>query len=171
MSRNQQLCVCTIMWCLVATALPFGAAYSQVIQRSLEQLTNESDAVVVGKVAALASEWNDSKSRIQTRVTIAVDQNVKGDASMRSITVLVPGGEVGSVGEVYSHSPRFLRDEAVVVFAKKSAEGFYQVSEGTKGKYTIIKDETSGASIVAGASSLESFTAKVRAAVLQDVSK
>jgi hypothetical protein len=171
MRRNIQFSVRAIVWFLIVTALPFGGTYSQVIQRSLEQLTRESDAVVVGKVAALASEWNESKSRIQTRVTIAVDQSVKGDASVRSITVLVPGGEVGSVGEVYSHSPRFLRDEAVVVFAKKSTAGFYQVSEGSQGKFTITKDETSGVPIVAGASSLDSFTARVKAAVLQDVSK
>jgi hypothetical protein len=131
----------------------------------MEQLAKESDAVVVGKVAGLSSEWNATKSRIQTRVVIAVDQSVKGDASVRSMTVIVPGGEVDGIGEVYSHAPRFLRDEPVVVFAKKNIAGQFQVSRGNQGKYTIQKDEVSGKLSVAGGKSVEEFTTSIRTAL------
>jgi hypothetical protein len=162
-SRRSQSTFVIILLTLVL--VPISYSYSQVIQQSLQRLSQESDAVVVGRVAGLASEWNESKTRIQTRVTITVDQNVKGDASMKSMTVLVPGGEVGGVGEVYSHSPKFKSDEAVVVFAKKIKPGYYQISEGNQGKYSIIKDEVSGRLMVAGVNTLEAFTGGVRAAL------
>jgi hypothetical protein len=150
---------------LTLLLIPVSYSQSQVLQQSIEKLSQESDAVVVGRVAGLASEWNESKTRIQTRVTISVDQNVKGDPSMKSMTVLVPGGEVGGVGEVYSHAPKFKNDESVIVFAKKAKQGYYQLSEGTQGKYSVLKDEVSGRLMVAGANTLEAFTGRVKAAL------
>lgn len=82
------------------------------------EVAEQADVVVVGKVGGLVVEWVDGRTRIQTRVMIAVDQYVKGDASTKSMTVIVPGGKVDGVGEVYSHAPRFLRNENVVLFAK-----------------------------------------------------
>jgi hypothetical protein len=150
---------------LILLLIPISNSQSQVIQRSIEKLSQESDAVVIGRVAGLTSEWNESKTRIQTRVTISVDQNVKGDGAMKSMTVLIPGGEVGGIGEVYSHAPKFKNDENVIVFAKKAKQGYYQVSEGAQGKYSVVKDEVSGRLMVAGANTLEAFTGRVKAAM------
>jgi hypothetical protein len=149
----------------VFLALPLTTVMAQVTQSSMEQLAKESDAVVVGKVAGLSPEWNSTKTRIQTRVTIAVDQSVKGDPSLKSMTIVVPGGEVDGVGEVYSHAPRFLRDEDVVVFAKKSTSGTFQVANGNQGKFTIQKDDISGRMVVDGANTLEALTTKVKSAL------
>lgn len=131
----------------------------------MERLTQKSDAVVVGKVASLSSEWNETKTRIQTRVRISVDQTVKGDASMREMTLVIPGGEVGGIGEVYSHSPRFQRDEAVVVFATRNSTGEYRVSDGNQGKFTVLKDDLTSRLVVAGGSTLDEFTATIRTAL------
>ncbi len=150
---------------LVIFSLALVEVRSQELLSSIEQLAKESDAVVVGRVAGLSSEWNNNRTRIQTRVTITVDQCLKGDAGKKSMTVMVPGGEVDGIGEVYSHAPRFLRDEAVVLFAKKNASGDYHVSEGTQGKYTLRRDRVSGRLLVAGERTLEEFTASVRTAL------
>lgn len=161
----------TFLGLLMLLAMPWASMKAQAVQSSMEQIARESDAVVVGKVAGLSSEWNEARTRIQTRVTISVDQSLKGDASVKSLTVIVPGGEVDGVGEVYSHAPRFLRDEAVVVFAKKNASGFYQVSEGSEGKYSIHKDDISGAMLVSGKKTLGEFTAGVKTAIQSQISK
>jgi len=165
MRTSQRFQKQVLLTLLVFFLIPLAEVQSQVVQSSMEQLAKESDAVVVGRVAGLTSEWNESKTRIQTRVTISIDQNVKGDASVKSMTVLVPGGEVDGVGEVYSHAPRFLSDESVVVFAKKNSSGTYQVSNGNQGKYTLLKDEVSSRLSVAGGKSLEEFTASIKTAL------
>ena len=36
-----------------------------------EQLAAQSDVIAIGKVASLASEWNEAHTRIRTRVTVA----------------------------------------------------------------------------------------------------
>lgn len=107
---------------------------------------------------------------IRTRVTVNVDQYVKGGSAGNALTLYVSGGEVDGVGEVYSDMPRFRAEEEVFVFAKKDARGFYRVAGGDQGKYTILKDEASGRPMVAGRKTLEEFTASVRTALqIQDM--
>lgn len=170
MRTNERILNHFMLAVLVFLAMPLTFVKAQAVQSSMEQMAKESDAVVVGKVSGLASEWNDTRTRIQTRVVISVDQSIKGDASAKALTVIVPGGEVDGVGEVYSHSPRFQRDESVVVFAKKNTSGSFLVSNGNQGKYTIVKDEVSSKLSVAGGRTIEEFTASIKTALqIQDM--
>ena len=64
---------------------------------------------------------------IRTRVTLSVDQFVKGGSPQNSLTIYIPGGEIDGVGEVYSHMPTFRQNEDVVVFAEKDRDDRYRV--------------------------------------------
>ncbi len=128
-------------------------------------LASKSDIVVVGRVGNRMSEWNGDKSRIQTRVTIAVTETIKGSGVPSTIEVVVPGGEVDGVGEWYSHVSRFANDEDLVLFAQKNAGGTYRVTGGEGGKLSIIKDPATGQKIVPSIGSLEVFTAKLRSSI------
>jgi hypothetical protein len=127
-----------------------------------DELTQQADLIVVGKVAGLKAGWNTDRSRIITTVTLAVDQTLKGDAGTGSVTILVPGGEVDGVGELYSHTAQFKKDEEVVVFAKKDKQGRLRTTGGENGKLSIRKDAASGISLVSGETALDEFTANVR---------
>ncbi len=129
---------------------------------STEQLTQEADLVVVGKVAGLKAGWNSDRSRIFTTVTLEVDQTLKGDAGTGSVTILVPGGEVDGVGELYSHTAQFKKDEEVVVFAKKDKQGRLRPAGGENGKLSVRKDAATGISLVSGETELDEFTTHVR---------
>jgi len=129
---------------------------------STEQLTQEADLVVVGKVSGLKAGWNSDRSRILTTVTLDVDQILKGDAGTHSVTILVPGGEVDGVGELYSHTAQFTKDEDVVVFAKKDTKGQLRMAAGQNGKLSIRKDVATGITLVSGDTALDEFTTHVR---------
>jgi hypothetical protein len=144
-----------LLWCQSATT-------QGTIQT--EQLIRESDVIVVGKVGALKSEWNADRSRIQTVVTINVDEAVKGSAG-GALSVVIPGGEVDGVGEWYSHSVRFQDTEEVVVFAKKDPKGVMRVTSGEHGKFLVKEGKKAGSKVIPNVGSLEDFTAQVKKTV------
>jgi hypothetical protein len=156
----------TVLFLLTASV-----ALAQERQLSTEQLTTGSDVVVVGKVAEMKSSWTPDRSRIVTTVSISVDEQLKGAASGSTLAVVVPGGEVDGVGEWYSHSARFRRDEEVVVFARKDKEGTLRIAGGSQGKISVIRDAEKGQPRVSGQGTLQEFTATVRkAAQVEQVS-
>jgi hypothetical protein len=136
---------------------------------TIEELTQQSDIITVGKVRSLQSEWTNNKERIQTRVMVSVDQTLKGTTPGSSMTVVIPGGEVDGVGEWYSHSLRFTNDENVVLFAKKGSDNEYRVTGGEFGKLSVKVDEKTGAKSISNLGSLKDFSLKIRNTVkLQD---
>jgi hypothetical protein len=152
-----------VMGSVCFAALPqLGNSQEKVI--TTDELAKQADVVAVGKVTSMKSEWNSDKTRIYTRVTIGVDEYLKG-GSGGSIEVLVPGGEIGRVGELYTHMPKFKKDEDVVLFAEKDKKGRYRVAGGSEGKYNVKKDERTGERIVSNRTTLETFTKEIRKAV------
>ncbi len=142
-------------------------SYGQSKPVTLEDLARTSDVVAVGQVSNMASEWDETGTRIRTMVTLSVDQFVVGSGSGNTLTLYVPGGEVGTVGEIYSHMPVFKRDEQVMVFAAQDKLHHYRVSAGDQGKFTIQKDPTTGKAMVPGHASLEEFTNQIKNTVKQ----
>jgi len=118
-------------------------AYSQKTEEKLKQLTADADVIITGKVSGQSSGWNADKTRIFTQATLKVDEYLKGNNNGNSVVVTYPGGEVGGIGELYTHMPKFANDEDVLVFLKKDEKGF-KVSDGEEGKIKIIKDEKTG---------------------------
>jgi hypothetical protein len=142
-----------------------SAAIDALKPLTTDELTSRSDVIVVGKVTERKSEWNNNKSRIYTRVTLAVDQCLKGDAAQKTITITTLGGEVDGVGELYTHTPSFKPDEKVVVFAQKDKQGSLRVAGGLQGKYSIKENEVTGKPAVAGDKPLEEFLSRVKVAI------
>jgi hypothetical protein len=134
-----------------------------------DELAKRAEVVAVGKMTGLVSEWNETRTMIRTRVTVTVDQYVKGGVSANTLTIYVPGGEVGGVGEVYSDMPIFRRDEDVVVFAERDKQNRYRVTAGPQGKLTLKRDAITGKVMVSAGRSLDELTKEVkRAAQVQD---
>lgn len=149
-----------VWWAIVATV---ACAQSRIL--TTQQLTDQSDIVAVGKVSAMKSEWNADKSRIITRVNINVREFLKGGGSDQLLVVLTLGGEVGDVGEFYSSTVRFNRDEEVVVFARKKSDRDHEVAGGNQGRVPIREDAGTGVKTVQGGIRLNDFCTQVRSAI------
>ena len=93
-------------------------AFSQTVSK-LEHLSEGADLILTGKVTQQSSEWNEDRSRIYTNATIQVEEYLKGNTNEGSIVVTYLGGEVGDVGELYTHMPKFENDEEILVFLKR----------------------------------------------------
>ena len=120
-------------------------ANSQSIQSEIKDLSKGADIIVIGKVIDQKSQWNSEKSKIYTLVTLQVEEFLKGSTNQNRVIITHLGGEVGAVGETYSHVPTFKDDEDVLVFLKKSdKDQTLRVFEGEGGKMTLHLDKISG---------------------------
>jgi hypothetical protein len=131
---------------------------------TIDELARESEVVAVGKVTGMRGEWDQNKTRIVTRVTVAVSEYLKGNVGA-VMTVTSPGGEVDGVGEWYSHMARFKKDEDVVVFAEKDKEGNLRVAGGELGKLVVKKDAQTSIERVSPQMTLDEFKTQVKHAV------
>ena len=151
---------CTLVWW---TQTADVSAQSRAL--STQELAVRSDVVAIGTVAGMNCEWSSDKTRIVTRVTIAVREFLKGGVGEQELTIVTPGGEIGDVGELYCGAARFHMEEEVVVFAKKGEGATMNVAGGATGKFTIERDRITQAMMVAPGISLQDLRAQVKTAI------
>lgn len=130
---------------LILTACFSTGVFSQSIQTKMKELSENSDIILEGKVIQKKSNWNENKTRIYTNVTLQVDDYLKGNQGNKTIVVTTPGGEVGEIGELYSHVANFNNNEDVLVFVKEDKKNKnYKVLNGEEGKMTLYNDKITG---------------------------
>ncbi|HSP88455.1 MAG TPA: hypothetical protein VLN45_10005 [Ignavibacteriaceae bacterium] len=135
------------LFIIILFIINFSAFPQQTISK-IERLTVDADIILTGKVIQQKSIWNDNQSKIYTNVTIEVEEYLKGKSNNSKIIITYPGGEIGEVGELYSHMPEFKNDEEVLLFVKKNEkENTLVVLNGQDGKLTLSKDLNSGEKI------------------------
>ncbi len=103
MNRHRVLAICTA---IAALATAPARAASIIPPRDLGELAATSQAVVLGE--PVATRTLRRGPLLFTETTFAVDTLVKGgDEHRRLVTVLVPGGDLGTQGWVVAGAPRF----------------------------------------------------------------
>ncbi len=165
MRQQRRIFACGVIFGIILITFWPASLRAQSIEKTSERLVREADVIAVGKVTTVKSEWNETRSMIRTRVTVTIDQTLKGGNTAKTITILVPGGEVDGVGEWYSHTARFVEDEDVVLFAQKNERGGFRVAGGEEGKIAVTRDEVTGARVIPNFGQLDRFTNQIQAVV------
>lgn len=125
--------------------IPLHNLISQTNLSELKYLSQNSDAIVTGKVVNQKSYWNKDKSRILTRAEIQISESLKGADGVNQISVNYLGGEVDGVGELYTHSVTLENNEEVLLFIKKDKDDTaYKIFEGESGKISLKTDIKTG---------------------------
>lgn len=98
-----------------------------------------SQVIVHGRVVDVRSNLTDGRRSIESVVTVAVIDTVKGDPG-REVMFRVPGGRVGRYRRVVVGAPEFAAGQEVIVFLSGRApalpmpfglsQGVYRVTEG-----------------------------------------
>jgi len=137
--------------------------YSQQLSTDIENLSKGADVVLTGKVVQQKSSWNEDRSRIYTNATIQVEEYLKGTTNEESVVVTYLGGEVGDVGELYTHMPRFEDDEEILVFLKSDkTTSSYKVFNGEEGKLSIVYDKNTGEKVTTSNVKISSLKAQIK---------
>jgi hypothetical protein len=111
---------------------------------STEELARASDIVVVGEIESVDPMWNSAGTAIVTRVSLVIEEVVRGKASQQHIAIEYEGGEIGDVGMKVSDSASLTKGEKVLLFLKpdknrKDVRVHRIVGKG-QGRYTIGED-------------------------------
>ena len=125
-----------VIFTLVLLSLFFSItvpnAVSLVEEKSISDLTKDSDNIITGKVLGKESYWENGN--IFTNVIVSADRHIKGNSG-NQVTVKVRGGTVGDIYAEVSDVPLFDDNEEVLLFLKgDSVVGWNQ------GKYSIQND-------------------------------
>lgn len=118
---------------MLASVVPAQA--SLVRGFSLQQLRSEAHRVVVGKVTAARSFWNEGKDKIYTEYTVEVQRVVKGE-KVSKLTVRLMGGRVGERELTVSGNPSIDVGERVLLFLR-DYDSFHAVVGMSQGKWSV----------------------------------
>src|SRR4030066_264100 len=108
-----QVTIMRLLCALIIVGGFFSASFAQLTSYEVERMSKNADLIITGKVKEQNSNWNASKTTIYSYATIQVEEYLKGNNNSGPIVISYPGGEVGEVGEMYSHMPRFEDNEEV----------------------------------------------------------
>ena len=141
----------------------YFTSLAQLSSSEIKILSEKADVILTGKVAQQTSSWNENKTRIYTHATIRVEDYIKGNNSGNTVTVTYPGGEVGDIGEMYSHMPSFEKNEEVLLFLKKDTRNTsFKVVNGEDGKITVTTNTKTGEKITSSKRHISSLTAQIK---------
>jgi hypothetical protein len=126
----------TLLVCLVFLHFA-GNVVAITIKMSVEELTNEATTIIRGTVLDLRSHWDKERTHIVTDVTISAQEYVKGYEG-GEVTIQIPGGTVGELGEWVSDVPTFEKGQEVILFLGDNK--YFRVVGWHQGKFTVEKD-------------------------------
>jgi len=120
-SRKSALAAACVVAC---AALPPRAQATTLLKLTVEKMSAEAAAVVVGEVTAQRSEWNAAQTAIYTYTTVAVGQCVAGAcAAGTKVIVKHRGGTVGDRTLYIAGTPAFAVGQKVLLFLRDDPEG------------------------------------------------
>lgn len=105
----------TILSIAVIGLLAANASATVLVPTDLATLSREAAIIVRGEVIDVESRWTEDRRTIETVVTLATDEYLKGQPA-RTLQFRVPGGTLGRLRSVMLGAPRFDTGQQVIVF-------------------------------------------------------
>jgi hypothetical protein len=145
MNRLSRTLICFIAAvCLVSAATLHATVY---VAADLGELTADARAVAYGRVVALQPQWLEARRSIETLVTLEVEAYAKGDFG-RTVTLRVPGGQMGPYRSIMLGAPTFVEGEEVVVFLAGTGPAIPHLVGLAQGVFRVRTDSATGSRLV-----------------------
>jgi hypothetical protein len=132
---------------LTILALACRAEAIVYVSTDFPTLVGDARAIAVGRVIALQPQWTDGRRAIETLVTLEVEQYLKGSLGP-TVTVHVPGGQMGPYLSLMPGAPRFADGEEVILFLAGDGPAIPHILALGQGVFRIVRDPNSGARTV-----------------------
>ena len=110
-------------------------------------MAQQADVIVIGKIAKFKSAWDKNHQQIYTKITLTVDEVLKGDLKKRRLTVTQLGGVVDDIESWIDGNPQFTEGEKVLLFLARHENGSLRVLHLYQGKFSIFTDPDTGAEL------------------------
>jgi hypothetical protein len=120
--------------------LPLRAGATVLIPIEFRELVSISSTVVHGRVVDVRGQWVDGRRAIETFVTVEADEYYKGGGA-GTVTVRVPGGQIGRFRTIVVGAPEFQQGDEVVLFLRSYADRVAIVGL-SQGAYRVVADRS-----------------------------
>jgi len=134
------------LWLCVAWLAPGRVQATVVLPADFAELVSGSQLVVHGRVALVRAQEINGRRSIETIVTVAVADVLKGQPG-GTVTFRIPGGEVGRYRRVTVGAPQLAAGDEIVIFLRGSPpmlptvfglnQGLYRVVRGADGRALV----------------------------------
>jgi hypothetical protein len=116
-----------------------GASATTVLPADFTTVVTESGVIVHGRVLSVDSRLVGPERVIESVVTLAVLQSLKGGAT-GAVSFRVPNGQVGRYRRVLVGAPEFVEGDEVVVFLAGRPPALPSVFGLSQGVYRVTRD-------------------------------
>jgi hypothetical protein len=123
---------------LLVGAVGLGATV--VVPIEFRELVAVSPTIVHGRIADVRAQWADGRRAVETWLTLEADEYYKGSGS-GTVTVRVPGGQIGRYRTVFVGAPTFRAGDEVVLFLRSSG-GRAAIVGLSQGAFRVVADRT-----------------------------
>ena len=127
--------------------LPVALGATVIVPNDFRELVTTTPVIVHGRVTDVRSALVDGRRSVETFVTIAADEYLKGDLG-EHVTFRVPGGEVGRYRTVFVGAPGFTRGDEVVLFLRTQRAALPFIVGLNQGAYRVVADRQTGRRMV-----------------------
>ena len=110
-------------------------------------MAQQASVIVIGKITKLKSAWDKDQQQIFTKITLSVEEVLKGKLKKRRITVTQLGGVVDDVEAWIDGNAQFTEGEKVLLFLDRQENGTLRVLHLYQGKFSIFTDSETGAEL------------------------
>ena len=124
---------------LIALATASAGA-TVLIPIEFRELVHVSSAIVHGRVTDARAAWVDGRRAVETFVTIEVTEYMKGSLG-GTLTVRVPGGQIGRYRTIVVGAPAFHDGDEVVLFLR-SYDGALSIVGLSQGAFRVVADSS-----------------------------
>jgi hypothetical protein len=115
------------------------AQASQLIPRTLDELSNTAERIVMARCESASAHWNAAHTQILTAYQFHVTRTLKGGASP-ILTLEELGGVVDGRAMKVGDVPRYTVGEAVLLFAARTEIGRWRTLGAGQGKFSLVSD-------------------------------
>lgn len=148
MNVRLSFCLSVVIAALAATvAVPALAHASTLLDDvSPEELTDQSQAIFVGRCQKTEAKWSRDRKLISTYATYEVEEPVIGPDSRQQVVVKSLGGTVGTISQVLVGGPVFAPGDHDVLFLTPSDEPavFKLAGPLDQGRLKVRQDHRTG---------------------------
>jgi hypothetical protein len=133
-----------LVWA-VLVSVPVVVRATVLLPIEFRQLVTIADVIVHGRVSDVHTEWTEGRRSVETLVTISATDYLKGGAG-DTMTIHVPGGQLGRYRTVFVGAPEFRVHDEVVLFLHGG-----RIVGLNQGAFRVVTDPASGRPALASA--------------------
>jgi hypothetical protein len=136
-----------LLTCGLLVSLSAALQATVIVPIEFRELVTTAPVIVHGQVVDVRTGWVDGRRSVETFVTVAVAEYLKGNLGGR-VTFRVPGGQLGRYRTVFVGAPAFKEGDEIVLFLNQAGSSYPYIIGLSQGAFRVVADARTGRRMV-----------------------